>query len=531
MGNFQFLKQTPFFEELEKAEKFVLVEPRYAVLQLRIGLEKSILHAFKTVPDLVLMRRNYSLDELINHSDLTEELKNEKGLLQLVNNVRLSGNDAAHGKPINQTVAVQCLKDCFNYFKWWSSFVLENEPSVEFHSPTEIKSIEPSDIITSLKQEKLELEKSFQQELEILYKRQEEILQEYNRSQLKNENKLEFLEAGITELQGKIWGRVYLNFNYSGELFHAVRYFQFEGKANLKISINRGSFERSGLYLPFQQKHSGLAVKAVLDEKFDHLNLVGQFPKYRFGTPSILVEHLINEVTEKMNSRETKLLSFKSQELYNNLYTFKASYYKKDQELMRNCLTITSTECASSEMYDLMVIMLNPGSSKPTKEIEHQFSLNYFYDNKLIPCIPDDTQYQIVKIMDNNELKSCIVLNLFDRCNVDSHAIIDIYANSNNFLIESIFHKDRRDEFNFFLNQCKSNAPILIGWGCAEELISIKEKVYEKILVPSNRNLIGYKKTNYQFYHPWPRGKESNTFRNEWINQVDSQIKTVKAHD
>lgn len=36
---------------------------------------------------------------------------------------------------------------------------------------------------------------------------------------------------------------------------------------------------------------------------------------------------------------------------------------------------------------------------------------------------------------------------------------------------------------------------------------------------------------NYQFYHPWPSGKESNTFRNEWFNQVDSLNKIVKAND
>jgi hypothetical protein len=165
-----------------------------------------------------------------------------------------------------------------------------------------------------------------------------------------------------------------------------------------------------------------------------------------------------------------------------------------------------------------------PGGSRPLS-FEDSCWGDFPALNHGVECKPDDTQYQIVKLMKMKGWKKAVVLNLFDKCNVNSGEVIEHYTTSKNkkeHLKESVFHEDRREELDSIFNLSDDKAPIVIGWGVNNDLLKIKKAIFNKVLVPTKRNIVGWKKEDCQFYHPWPRERED--IRNGWQNVVFKQF-------
>jgi len=105
---------------------------------------------------------------------------------------------------------------------------------------------------------------------------------------------------------------------------------------------------------------------------------------------------------------------------------------------------------------DLMVIMMNPGSSRPVDGIEN--------NTKESLAIPDRTQDQIMKVMLNSNLQYARILNLSDlreaKSNIFYTKIIEL---ENKGISHSIFDENRQDDFNHLWEKIMHNCLRIIA--------------------------------------------------------------------
>lgn len=159
---------------------------------------------------------------------------------------------------------------------------------------------------------------------------------------------------------------------------------------------------------------------------------------------------------------------------------------------------------------DLMVIMMNPGSSYPLDEI----------DDNSVPSIaePDKTQEQIIKVMKNSSLEYARILNLSDLRTPNSNELYDFLKSKNSKSIpHTIFGENRVEDFNTLLIK---GVPIIYGWGVNSSLKELSKLAIEKINHPSP---CGLKKDSeeYAYYHPLPRVYSKQI---EWVEKVSQML-------
>ena len=159
---------------------------------------------------------------------------------------------------------------------------------------------------------------------------------------------------------------------------------------------------------------------------------------------------------------------------------------------------------------DLMVIMMNPGSSYPLDG----------NDNNDFPskAEPDNTQDQIMKVMKNTSIEYARVLNLSDLRTPDSKALyVFIKSKEAKNINHSIFDKNRIRDFNSLFIK---NVPVIYGWGVDSSLTDLAKQAVERINAP---NPAGLKKenTNYAYYHPLPRIYNKQV---EWVNKLSKML-------
>jgi hypothetical protein len=531
-SNFQFLDTQHFYKQLIKVEKFAITDPRYSAFLMRLVVEATIKKSFAEHPELTLPRFSKSLNDLLEDSDYRFLFKGNEGVLRSIHDIRIDGNKASHEAHFKSINVLQNVRKLHRYLLWFALEVLEMDIEsipkfTEDLIPTKLKANEDlvalkNDFDELLQQQEL-IERKFAEEIKQI--QQDEALKRKKLlEQLEKQPKeISFKEVGLTEQLNLIWGRTFVNFTYLDEKYHAVKYFQNEGGAKEKFKVARGDFESIGLWNVFEVKHNGLSVQAVLEKKFDDLPLVTSFSKERFGTPSILLKKLIKETEERILKRTEKVELEDEEDQLHKEFSFKGNYYKKEGLKFRNILEINRQGIDQSS-YDLIVVMLNPGGSHPLDDTAVSWR-DASSEINSVDCKPDQTQYQIARVMNLKNYNKALVLNLFDKCNTNSHEIIEQYVNSSDKgsnLIDSIFHLDRREEFNELLASADSKAPMIIAWGVNSDLLSIKKNVEQKILTPTNRKIIGWKKMDYQYYHPWPR--ETLSIRKDWPNEIMKQL-------
>jgi len=107
---------------------------------------------------------------------------------------------------------------------------------------------------------------------------------------------------------------------------------------------------------------------------------------------------------------------------------------------------------------DLMVIMMNPGSSRPkgNKDI-----VRYECETE---AVPDRTQYQIMQVMMRKNYSYARVLNLSDYCNSNSKNLFFFLERTDIGMKgeHSIFHKEREEDFNDYFVK---DVPVIYAWG------------------------------------------------------------------
>ncbi len=137
---------------------------------------------------------------------------------------------------------------------------------------------------------------------------------------------------------------------------------------------------------------------------------------------------------------------------------------------------------------DVVVIMMNPGSSHP-KDIYHidgeiEYPLQGSSMRKeLVLTQPDNTQYQIMRIAVAKDWKHIRVLNLSDLRDPKSGSFLQrvgALSGSMGGHTHSMFCKERTAERTHSFKR-KSDTPIMLGWGQDPGLISLAGQCMKRI--------------------------------------------------
>ena len=159
---------------------------------------------------------------------------------------------------------------------------------------------------------------------------------------------------------------------------------------------------------------------------------------------------------------------------------------------------------------DIMVVMMNPGSSYPLDGI----------DNNSAPseAHPDPTQDQIMAVMNNTGFIFARILNLSDaRQSSSSEFYKFLNSSSANSIPHSIFHQSRHEEFSTLFN---GGVPVIYAWGVNSNLEGLAREAINRI---SEIKPIGIRKNGIEwaYYHPLPR---IHTKQVEWVKTVSSLL-------
>jgi hypothetical protein len=561
-SNFEFLKGTPYYKRLNTAEEFVPVDSSSTGTLLRKVLEAFLYEVYKLKEieypkeiDYKKKPRPYSGKSLMNGNGFKKACPDYvREILWKCYNL---GNDASHSGEYIEEIEIS-IDDASLMLEWtqqyWVWFLREmGHPAIDnivFDKsliPTKSKAQLSKEEYSKLLISKEEVTLQLNNEIEQVKKDNDELLSENASLKQSNENleallaksEIKYESAGLTEFIDLVWGRVYTNFKYRNKNYFAVKYFKKENGATPKSHIAEGRFETSWLYTYFKRQHPKLAIPLVEEKEYDNYELLDKDSVYyrhkkTFGTPSILIKELKVDIENKMRLRTEYLASLLGQDELNKKFDYFGAYYKVNGINYRDQLIITAKEVDVDAPADLLVVMINPGASKGIDTTD--YDENSFLDenkNEFIECIPDDTQYQISRLMLNQKWNKAIVINLFDICNVNSNDVVSRYTYKINdeikilvdHLQESIFMDERRGELDDILGQLTIEAPILLGWGTRNELLKVKRSIYNNVLEKTARKIIGDKKEGFQYYHPWPRDDEDK--RLNWVSEISEQINNV----
>ncbi|MDZ8119347.1 hypothetical protein [Pontiella agarivorans] len=144
---------------------------------------------------------------------------------------------------------------------------------------------------------------------------------------------------------------------------------------------------------------------------------------------------------------------------------------------------------AISEMIpDVVVIMMNPGSSRPKVDGHVDPVIEYPESGKgrrkeLVLTQPDNTQYQVMRVAVSKGWNHIRVLNLSDLRDPKSGKFlekVDMLRSETGGHVHSLFCTERQNECAFSL-QRKTDTPIVLGWGQDQGLLPLAEQCMARI--------------------------------------------------
>ena len=141
-----------------------------------------------------------------------------------------------------------------------------------------------------------------------------------------------------------------------------------------------------------------------------------------------------------------------------------------------------SNSGAVRNLPDAVVIMMNPGSSRPIEDGDTDSLLTMplpaGFQKPLVLTQPDNTQYQIMRIMVSRDWKHVRVLNISDLRDPKSPSFIaktKVLAGLPGGNAHSLFSKVRKSEREQMLRR-KPGAPFILGWGQDAGLIPLAKQ-------------------------------------------------------
>lgn len=186
-------------------------------------------------------------------------------------------------------------------------------------------------------------------------------------------------------------------------------------------------------------------------------------------------------------------------------YEITGFYYQIGNYNFRKYLDIKCKSC-KADSPDLMVIMMNPGSSVPIDKNDN--------GEDVTKAKPDPTQTQIIRVMDSLKLCYARILNLSDLREPKSKVFYkQINSMNEDCINHSIFHKSRLSDFNELY---KKGVPVLYAWGTNKKLNHLA-KCALNATKPERSFGLRKPKFDFAYYHPLPRCYNK---QKEWYESV-----------
>ncbi|OOE63500.1 hypothetical protein BZG19_16205 [Salinivibrio kushneri] len=197
-------------------------------------------------------------------------------------------------------------------------------------------------------------------------------------------------------------------------------------------------------------------------------------------------------------------------------------FYSSGKLNFRDVLLITDLEDISDDtQIDLIVVMMNPGSSEP-KDSNDKITI---FSKECVLTKPDNTQSQIMKVMADNNFQTAIVINLSDVIEPKSSLFIrklKEFSYGSFGHRHSIFSESRCDELNQILEKCKTSS-VVFASGVNYKLRFLTSRAVSKF---EAHRITGNRSKKGLFYHPLPRSKEK---QKKWVLSINEQIKSLKS--
>ena len=175
---------------------------------------------------------------------------------------------------------------------------------------------------------------------------------------------------------------------------------------------------------------------------------------------------------------------------------------------------------------DAVVVMMNPGSSKPA-DTKYEIPVydwaekNRFYAAaSVVLTIPDNAQYQIMRVMEHQGWNHVRVLNLSDLRNPKSSSFMSaVKALSGEYgFFHSIFSPERAAELELALPE---KALVLVGWGQDKKLLPLAGLALAAL---DGRTISGVAAKQAGLYHyPSPTLQSG---KDAWLAAIKSQLKS-----
>lgn len=208
-------------------------------------------------------------------------------------------------------------------------------------------------------------------------------------------------------------------------------------------------------------------------------------------------------------------------------YEFSGLFYRGIRVNCRMVLDIRGINCGQNKP-DLIVIMMNPGGSRPEDE---SYNFGPLQLAQFVPTHPDLTQWKVIDFMRRHGYKYARVFNLSDWCEPDNNKLeIVKFRDNSNFWRTT----DRNRYFNTYFN---GKTDMLLAWGCKGLSKVIIRNALNIIRTKNYLRIFGYQhpKEKTFFYHPLkikPKKKSSKKEKydvNHWLNGVKLLEETALA--
>jgi hypothetical protein len=181
----------------------------------------------------------------------------------------------------------------------------------------------------------------------------------------------------------------------------------------------------------------------------------------------------------------------------------------------------------SSELEcDAVFVMMNPGGSRPL-EVNEPTRLE---ESTLVPTRPDDTQYQLMRLMEAFGWEHVRVLNLSDVRESDSTKLPELLSRcireqKNDG--HSVFSASRQAGLSALLMR-QSSAPVILAWGVSPKLKKLAGHALSQMRdhgVAAPLGLEHPTRKGWAYYHPLPRSaRDQQRWREDAFVHIARQL-------
>lgn len=218
--------------------------------------------------------------------------------------------------------------------------------------------------------------------------------------------------------------------------------------------------------------------------------------------------------------------------VYGHFYELKLgnTYYpaRSVLELIHHDITPLDLDELSSRQPDSLVIMMNPGSSRPVDTHYRPLKIDQITDIGLkrewVQSQPDTTQYQIMRLMASRRWDHTRIINLSDLREPKSGRFLETVEYLETVSrggIHSIFNPERVNELHQ-LTGIRGQAPVVLGWGRDTGLLTLAKQALGAL---DGWNLTGVPAGDggFLFAHPSPMLQRH---KDQWLIAIDSLLST-----